>query len=166
MAKKLFSSDQYKASTGKDTENKIHDIEMPSGFVFRGQKLDFEHCVLTGSLPLSLTRKYEDIQKKNGKIQAEDLNKQLSMAEVEKSIQFTTYVLNHCLVLPEIVEDPATDTQCRLSDISKEDLLFFIEWATTPAEVEEAEGLEMFPGGRQSIVSTSPDKPKHKHKSQ
>lgn len=166
MAKKLFSSDKYKASNNKGTENKIHDVEMPSGFVFRGRKLDFEHCILTGSLPLSLTKKYENIQKKNGRIQAEDINKQLSMSEVEKSIQFSTYVLNHCLVLPEIVEEPETDTQCRLSDISKDDLLFFIEWATTPAEVDEADGLEMFPDGRQPAFSDSPDKPKHKHQSQ
>lgn len=155
MSNKLFSASAYRSEQLNETsesENKIQDIEMPSGFVFRGKKLDFEHCLLTGSLPMTLVKKYEAIQNKKGKVVPANLENNVSMAEVEKGISFSTYVLNHCLILPEIVKEPENDNQCRLPDIAKIDLVFFIEWATTVQEVDQAEGLEMFPDQRQPIA--------------
>lgn len=124
-------------------KEKIYDVPMPSGFVWKARKFPIEQWTILGKVPKVFTGKIANSLSKVGKLDINAVSKTVTPNEAEDMILFVRAIAYYSAVSPSISLDPQTDDEIAPEEIAPEDFSYLLEWAVTP-EGKEVEGLHKF----------------------
>ena len=122
----------------KRAAEKLHDVELPSGCVWKMRTPPIEQFIAAGKLPASLAAKMASLAKKTAgktldKAAEQEILKHLTPEESLANIAFGRDLLMFCAVEPEISlsPDPENENQIAPEEILGEDFVFLINWVMT-----------------------------------
>lgn len=127
-----MSANNYKqmASASQNTE-KIFDVTVPSGFVWKLREPPLKAFILAGKLPAALTAKMADIHSRfHGDFEGAQRAsiEELTGEEVLANLEFARDMLLLSAVEPKIAIKPANEDEIAPEEILPEDLEFLIGW--------------------------------------
>ena len=116
------------------TSEKLHEVTLPSGFVWKLRTPPVQQFLLSGRLPKDLASKLVALDPiKDKKKRLEAIEKSLSATELTQSLEFGRDLLLHCAVEPRIVAnpDPDNDNEIAPEEIDPADFDFLLGWVMT-----------------------------------
>lgn len=136
----------YKAHLAKHPPvDEIHDVTMPSGFVWKLRKFPIAQWTLAGKVPNFFTSKTAMSMISAGTINEKSFGKNVNADDVNEMLDFMREVALYSAVSPRISLEPTSDDEIAPEDISKDDFNALIKWTMAPSG-GEAQGLGKFRG--------------------
>ena len=131
------------ANRKKEETEKVFDVTLPSGFVWKLRAPALNQFILAGKLPAALTAKMVEIT-----AQAEGTTEEvgaqimarLTPAEIVQNLEFNRDLVIYCAVEPKISLNPQDENEIGLTDILPEDFEFLMNWVGG----KRAESLDSF----------------------
>ncbi len=128
-----MANERYKlAVAGKKGEAKLHEVTLPSGFVWKLKEPPVQQFITAGKLPGSLVEKMVQI---NATYQGQDaatisaaVARVAEPSEVVAMMTFARDLLMHCAVDPRIVIDGTGEDEIDPAEIDPEDFQFLMTW--------------------------------------
>lgn len=135
-----------KNASEKRSSQKVYDVSLPSGFVWRLTDPPISQFVMAGKLPSSLAAKIAEAIKGSGGDMAEAQKRamaSLSPEDIVANLEFGRDLLLACAVEPRIsLQHPTPDDCIAPEEILPEDFSFLIEWVMRGGDA--GRGLETF----------------------
>jgi hypothetical protein len=135
-AKMETSAQKYRRIKEERLRNvELHDLETPSGMVWKVRRPDLQQFIISGVLPMSLAEKLSSSKDTTAAVQSMDFKDQM------RSIAFASAVVRHCAVEPRIVETATADNEIGFDEVEMDDYNAILAWAVGGGA---AAGLDRF----------------------
>jgi len=142
-----MKAQDYKKLAAEKSDKIIHDVELPSGAVWKLIEPPVQQFIMAGKLPAALTAKLAAVAKRNNGVTGSDLLKELSEEDLLHNLEFGRDLLIHCAVEPRIAIYPKDENEIGPEDILPEDFNFLLNWCFSGGK--SGESLSTFREERQ-----------------
>lgn len=126
------------------------EVKLPSGAVFLLRRPELEVFTMAGTLPLTISARMKRAQESGQSVDAAFAS--LSVEDQIKTVQFGNRLIRHICVDPKIVDEPTNDDEIGIEDLSRDDLRFLTEWASTIGGAADA---NQFRPGSNSVAGNN-----------
>jgi hypothetical protein len=140
----MKASEYRKLRQSNNAKEKIYDVTLPSGCVWKMRTPPIQQFMLAGKLPKDLATKMVDITSSGG-TKAETQKKiaeTMTATELTQTLAFGRDLLLHCAVEPRIVLNPDPDSEYEIApeEIDPVDFDFLLAWVMKGGNPGEALG--------------------------
>lgn len=125
----------------EDAGETLHDVECPSGMVFKCRKVTVPFLIAAGMLPMHLVEAMQQASG-NGTITPAQAFAAMPFKEQMHSIEFSAKVVKYVCVEPRIVEKPIGPNDLGQDELMLQDFHAIMKWAMNGGD--EAARLETF----------------------
>lgn len=142
-----MANERYKkAVAGKKGEALMHDVTLPSGFVWKLKEPPIQQFIAAGRLPNSLVEKMAQITETYKGQDAATISaavaRVLEPSEMVAQLTFARDLLIHCAIDPRIVVNGTAEDEIDPTEIDPEDFNFLMGWVMSGGK--SGEGLTNF----------------------